>query len=400
MTKSAQTLADKLGDVDEAISAWRAVLDELGAERPTLAALEALYEKAGRWADLAESLEADLSLADDTASRLSLFARLGDVRRLHQADLPGALDAYRQALVLNPSSARCREALESLLTVEGARREAAETLRPLYEAEGDAERLLRVLGIQVETTDNVSVRLETLATALRTSEGVLGDSGRAFEYALRGLDEAAGESNVQTWIDTVERLAAVTERWRETCALYQRINDNILDGDVQQVVRLRVGELAWKKLHDPMLAIAEYTKALEARGEDRRAMVALEALYAEAGESAELLRILKLRVDNVESDDEKKALLFRQAELQKGPLTDPEGAIATYEAILDLGLEPSAIAALEALYRERGRLRRPHRAVPTRARGWCRQYCGSSGAHRANRVSPHQRHRARVRRAR
>ncbi len=60
MTKFAQTLAEKLGDVDEAIAGWRAVLDEFGPERPTLSALEALYEKAERWADLAETLELDL----------------------------------------------------------------------------------------------------------------------------------------------------------------------------------------------------------------------------------------------------------------------------------------------------------------------------------------------------
>src|SRR4029453_11525043 len=57
--KAAETLADKIGDVPEAISGWRAVLDGFGPERPTLAALEALYEKDGRWSDLEETREAD-----------------------------------------------------------------------------------------------------------------------------------------------------------------------------------------------------------------------------------------------------------------------------------------------------------------------------------------------------
>jgi golgin subfamily B member 1 len=355
MTKAAETLADKIGDVPEAIAAWRAVLDELGPERPTLAALEALYEKAERWAELGETLEVDLSLADDTESRLGLYARLGDVRRLHQSDLPGALDAYRQALLLDPASERCRKALEALLDVADARREAAETLRPLYEADGDAERLLRVLEIQVATTEDAAERLDTLQTALRTAEGPLGDAARAFGYALQGLEQAAGEREVGTWIDTVERLAEATGKWAEACALYQKIVDGILDGDVQQSVRLRVGELSRTKLGDKAQAIAEYKKALDARADDRRAMIALEELYAEAGDSPALLAILKLRVENAETDDEKKKLLFREAELQKGPLADPAGAIATYEAILDVSLEPAAITALEGLYREAGR---------------------------------------------
>jgi tetratricopeptide (TPR) repeat protein len=351
MTKAAETLADKIVDVPEAITAWRAVLDEFGPERPTLAALESLYEKAERWADLADTLEVDLSLAEETESRLGLFARLGDVRRLHQSDLAGALEAYRQALQLDPSSEACRKALEAMLDVADARRDAAETLRPLYEADGDAEHLLRVLEIQVETTDDPAERLTTLQDALRTAEGPLTDPGRAFGYALRGLELAAGEPEVQTWIDTVERLAETTGRWKEACALYQKVVENILDGDVQQTVRLRVGELARQKLGDGALAIAEYRKALDARGDDRRAMIALEELYAESGDSPSLLAILKLRVDNAADDDEKKKLLFREAELQKGPLGDAAGAIGTYEAILDVGLEPAAISALEALYR-------------------------------------------------
>ncbi|MFT3775594.1 MAG: tetratricopeptide repeat protein [Minicystis sp.] len=351
MTKAAETLADKIGDVPEAITAWRAVLDEFGPERPTLAALEALYEKAEQWSDLADTIEVDLSLADDTESRLGLYARLGDVRRLHQSDLPGALEAYRQALLLDPASDRCRKALEALLDVADARREAAETLRPLYEADGDAERLLRVLEIQVETTDDPGERLENLQHALRTAEGPLGDAGRAFGYALRGLSLAAGEAEVQTWIDTVERLAESTGRWKETADLYQSIVEQILDGDVQQNVRLRVGELARKKLGDSALSITEYKKALDARADDRRAMIALEELYAEANDSTNLLEILKLRVDNAENDGEKKELLFRQADLQKGPLGDATGAISTYEAILDVSLEAAAIRALEGLYR-------------------------------------------------
>ncbi|MGK4007849.1 tetratricopeptide repeat protein [Sorangium sp. So ce1036] len=352
MTKAAETLAQKLADVPEAIGAWRLVLDEFGPERPTLAALAALYELDERWVDLAETLETDLSLAAETSARLDLLARLGDVRRLHQGDAAGALDAYRQALSLDPSNARCRAALEAMLARDDARRDAAETLEPLYEADGDAERLLNVLEIKVETSDLPSERLATLEKALRTAEGLLGDTSRAFGYALRGVREAAGEPEVTTWIGTVERLGEATGRWAEVCELFQGIAPDILDGDVQQGVRLRVGELARHRLGNRELAVEQYKKALEARGDDRRAMIALEELYGEASDASSLLEILKLRVENAESDDEKTRLLFRIAELERGPLGDQAGAIATYETILDVELHPDALAALDGLYRE------------------------------------------------
>ncbi len=70
-----------------------------------------------------------------------------------------------------------------MLEREDARRDAAETLEPLYEADGDAERLLRVLEIKVETSaDLPSERLATLQKSLRTAEGPLGDTSRAFGF--------------------------------------------------------------------------------------------------------------------------------------------------------------------------------------------------------------------------
>lgn len=355
MTKIARVLADEIGDPPEAINAWRAVLDEFGPERPTLAALAALYDKAERWQDLAETLEVDLSLADDVDDRLGLLARLGNARRLHLDDLPGALDAYRQALALDATATggakASKQALEAMLELPDARREAAETLRPLYEADGDAEKLLKVLEIEIETSHDPGERLEKLEAALRTAEGPLTDPARAFGYGVRGVREAVGEADIGKWIDTIERLAEATDRWAELCELYHACVGDILDGDVQQRVELRVGDLYRHKLGDRPHAIEHYKKALETRGDDRRAMIALEELYREGDEHEALLGILKLRVDNAESDAEKKALLFAQAELSADKLGDKAGAIATYEALLDVELDPKAIRALEGLYR-------------------------------------------------
>jgi len=352
MVRAAEILASKLEDVSGAILGWRNVSDEFGPEPATLSALETLYEKAEQWADLADTLDVHLSLASELDERLDLFARLGDVRRLHQSDLSGALDAYRQALVLEPSNERCRAALEAMLEDPDARREAAETLHPLYEADGDSEKLLRVLEIEVETADSTTERLDNLKSALRTAEGPLNDTGRAFGYAVRGVREAAGEPEVGEWIETVERLAEATGRWSELSELYRSVVEAILDGDVQQDVRLRVGELARTKLDDKALAVEWYKNALDARADDRRAMIALEELYGEANDAPNLLEILRQRVDNAESDDEKKALLFRQAALQRDALEDPTGAIDTYEALLDVELNPQAIDALEKLYKD------------------------------------------------
>src|SRR5690606_33026581 len=123
---------------------------------------------------LAETQELD--------EQVELYAGLGDVRRVHLDDAPGALAAYREVLTLQPSHKPSRAALEALLEHEDAeiKREAAEIIGPLYEADGDAEHLLKVLEIEVESTFSPADKLEILDRALRTAETTLGNASQAF----------------------------------------------------------------------------------------------------------------------------------------------------------------------------------------------------------------------------
>ncbi len=355
MVKAAEVLSDQVGDVVEATQAWRAVVDTFGADRAAHTALGALYEKAGRWQDLAEILDADLVLVDDTKERVRILARLGDVKRQHLSDVDGAIEAYREALAIEPNDAPVRAALEALLESPDARRKAAELLHPLYEADGDAEKLLKVLEIEAEVADSPGERADKLAKALATAEGPLGDSGRAYDYARRAVREAVGDDSIGTQVETLERLTAATGRFADTVALYREVAPDVLDGDIQLKILSRVGELAEQRLEQPELAIEYYKKALELRPDDRAAMLALEALYDKGQSPQQLLDILKKRVEVAENDDERKALYFREAAILRDKLDDATGAISALEAVMELDVDARASSELEALYQREKR---------------------------------------------
>jgi tetratricopeptide (TPR) repeat protein len=350
MTRIAQILADKLGDVAEATLAYRAVLDDFGADRSVLGALETLYAKAEQWVDLAETLEAELGLATEQSDRIAILVRLGDVRRKHMGELGEALEAYRQALTLDPGNDPARAALEALLDDENASRDAAEVLGPLYESVGDEAKLLRVLDIQIASEEDVSARLDLLARAAGAAEGPLADPVKAFGYTSQGLRQAAGDTTLGSWVERAERLALRSGSWAELASLFRDVVPEILDEDRQVDLTLRVAELARTKLADAALAKEYYKKALELRGEDTRALVALEQLYEEAGEYEPLLDILKRRAEIAESDDAKRVILYKQAKICDEQVNDRDRAIAIYESVLELGFDPPAIAALERLY--------------------------------------------------
>lgn len=355
MTRAAETLADRIGDVPEAILAYRAVLDDFGADRAVLGALVKLYEKAEQWPDLAETIEAELALATQDADRIALLTKLADVRRRRLGSTEEAIEGYRQALTLDPSNEPARAALEELLDDEGARREAAEILRPLYESSGMEAKLVRVLDIQVEHESGLDGRLELYGRAADVTEGPLGDAQRAFGYTARALKEAAGDPSVASWIARAERLAGRVGDYRELVHLFREAASDILDEDQQVTLTRRIAELARTKLSDAALAKEYYRKALDLRADDTAALVALEQLHEEGAEHELLLEILKKRADVAPDDDAKRAILYKEAKICDESLQDRDRAISAFEQILDLGLDPPAVSALERLYSVAGR---------------------------------------------
>lgn len=350
LVRIATTLADRLTDINEAIVAYRAVVDDFGADRASIVALCTLYEVAERWQDLADALETDLGLAESANDKLAILARLGEVRHRRLNDVPGAIEAYRQALAIDPGHAGCRAALEAFLDDPVARREAGSILRPLYEADGLHQKLLRVLDIEADNADSISDKLNTIAQAAQVAEGPLGDAALAFSYAARGLRESATEPELPRWIERVERLAAATGKHAELVELLRAAVGEIPDGDLQLEVTLRIADVARSRLSDLSLAREHYVKSLELRSDDGRALVALESLYEETGDHPALLDIVKRRAEAATNDRERKQLLFKEARLCDERLGDAAGAIGVYEEILEIGLDPEAIAALERLY--------------------------------------------------
>ncbi|HWZ92099.1 MAG TPA: hypothetical protein VNW92_24720, partial [Polyangiaceae bacterium] len=352
MTRSAETLWKKLEAVPEAIEAYQALTAEFGPRGESLRALEALFASASRWEELSDTLERHLEIADSDSERLDLLAKLGDLKREHLNDVPSALEVYRRALGIDARHAPSRAALERLLDSEEplARREAAQILHPIYEAESDHEHLLRVLEIEVSTSDDALDKISGLEAAMRVAETKLGDSKRAFGYAERAVRAAVGHTDLEPWFENLERLSTATGKQAEYVKLLCDVVPEIFDGEVQLSVTLKIADLARHQLADRELAREYYKKALEQRADDKKALGALESLYEETGDAQNLLEILERRVEVAESDDERKKLLFRRARLLAEVLDNKPRAIEVYESILEFGLDPAAVSALENLY--------------------------------------------------
>ncbi len=352
MRRQARVLSERLSDATEATEVWRTYRGEFGDGEEVLGALEALYREAERWEDLADTLEAHLAHSEDSDAKLRMLTQLGDLRGERLGLPQAALDAYREALAVDFSYRPARLALERLLESSEAltQREAAEVLEPVFEADADHQRLLKVLEIQAEAEQDPVKKLSLLQKCADTAENSLSNPERTLTYVTRAVREGAGHVDLAGWLQRLERVAQTTKRRADQVALLREVVVEIFEGDVQFEVTQRIAELARDELKDRELAREYYEKALELRLDAVAPMRALEAIYEQTGDMQSLLAILERRADAAESQSERVELMLRRADLLVERTSDPEGATEVYERVFDLTPNERAIAALERLY--------------------------------------------------
>ena len=133
--KAVELRSRNAADRAEVIAVWRSFVERHGPSEEAYAKLMALLEQDRQWEELCVVLEQAVELAAPDA-RAALLGRLGDVRLTHLDDLVGALEAFRQALAIDPSDKIGRKAVEGLLGSELAGAAAAIILEPIYRTEG------------------------------------------------------------------------------------------------------------------------------------------------------------------------------------------------------------------------------------------------------------------------
>src|SRR5690606_13893145 len=158
--------------------------------------------------------------AADPADKQRMLTAHGDLRG-DELGLPqGALDAYSEALEIDFSYRPARLALERLLESKDSvtQREAAEVLEPVFEAEGDHQRLLKVIEIQTESAEDPIKKIALLQKSADIAENVLDNPERTLMYVTRALREGAGHVDLSAWLERLERVAAATSRRAEQVA--------------------------------------------------------------------------------------------------------------------------------------------------------------------------------------
>ncbi len=350
--KLAQIYEEAIGDLEKAAGRFRRAL-ELGGDDPgTLAALDRIYERQGKFPDLAEVLAREAQAAMSDEEQATFLYRLGEVRERMLGDAAAAIEAYREVLERAPQHEAARAALEKLLGSPPVRAQAIAILEPLYEGEGDFARLADLYEHKLTVETSPSERAALLSRIAELSENRLDNKVRALDAAGRWLaeDPASEEAAAE-----LERLAASLKRWEEAAARLSDVAAASPPTEVERELHLRRGRLLLEEIGDPERAEPAYRRALELDRQNPGALAALERIYRTTGDLAKLTEVLARRGD-AEYDAAKKRDFFAEvAKLREERLEDSAGAIDAWKHVLEIQeSDAEAHGRLASLYEGAG----------------------------------------------
>ena len=199
------------------------------------------------------------------------------------------------------------------------------------------------------TGADAAALLARVAQLQETRLGVPAAALSAWRQAL------AAEPTHKTALGEVERLAAALDRWTDLVDVYQELAFRRDGADLMGRADLlaRAARLYAGRMGNRRAAIDAWKMVLNLDPENpataKPAADALEALYAETGNVAALVKILRLQVGWADTLDARRVILFRIAEIEETALTDVEAAVVTLRSILEM--DPASGEAMDQLER-------------------------------------------------
>ncbi len=338
-------------DSDAALAAYLAARRAGPASPEALSALERLYRRLDRREELREVLTAQLAFNPEPARQVAIqldIAALtgspgdgGDDASLGPRNSDLALDAYMQALAVDPGNETALSGVAAIAKQDGRWELVVEAYRAAPTTPENQAVLADALS-ELEAWDELAALREQLLDASDdpVAQGQLAhELAELYHRRLGNIDRAlscyeravTSDPTRQDSQRALDHLLAEHGRWNELAQSYQRELDNLSDDDLDSRARLlqKLGALRRDHLDQPARAAAAYEEALALDPGDPSTLTALTELYERTDNEADLLRILSTRAATSEDDHERCELYQRIGELKQAR-EDIDGAVIAY----------------------------------------------------------------------
>jgi tetratricopeptide (TPR) repeat protein len=317
----------KLGRLDLAFDcrarAW--LVDVASAD--TLGEMEALAVSARQYGPLVATLQKGAVEAIDPDLQAQLWGISAKLCEEQLDDAAQAIEAWRSALSARPDDVDAFLALERLLTQTSRPAELVETLERHAEVVLDAN---EKKAIAKRVAALYEGPLDQRESALRAWEAVL------------ELDANDVEA-----LDALAQLHVASSSFRDLTEILERKLQLVEVPAHRRSLRIELSRLYDEKLQEADQAVQHLRAVLDDGAGDKEALAFLDAIFTRDERHADLLEVLDARAASEPSAAARDDFALRAARLTEVELSDVEGAIARYQAIL--AASPQNVGAREAL---------------------------------------------------
>ena len=358
LLKRLAKLATDRGDEFAALGRWESTLRASPADPDALAALSSLYERSGRWGELAQIIERQdggrplpAPGTPEAAMRALELERYANILDTHLGDGVRATKAWQRVLELTPRNRTALDALTQLFRTGAKWRELADVLGAqiavLLSGQAPDDRA-RAAAAAVERAEIVEQRLGAPADAIKVLDYLIREidpNHLDAHTSLRRLHEARGD------FDAAVRIAE-----RE---MY------LSPEPARKIARgLEIGMICRDRLANPTRALQAFKRVLELDPDQDEALVAAAELLYKLGRFKDYIlmleRMLAIATAREAPGEERRAFVQRIAQTTADRLGDPKGAFRWWRRAHDEAPDESSLAEVRragegyGLWRELG----------------------------------------------
>ncbi|MFB6262605.1 MAG: hypothetical protein ABEL76_03105, partial [Bradymonadaceae bacterium] len=341
----AELASDRLRRTDVAAELWREIHDRRPDDPEALDALEELFEKGREWDELAGILE----LKTDHAEGEELFEQYQKLAQLYadRLDEPQrAVEAWRQALSIEPDDRKSRNALEQLYVDQ----RDWEALEAFYADRDEFRELARKYETLAGTLEAAEASVEVLLRAARVWREELDELGRAERALEQVLETDETNERAARRLEPLYRENEDAEGLREVLGILLEHADEV---DERRQYQLQIARLHEEQLAEPDEAFDWYARAVEERPETDPVLDDLERAAGASERWGDLEEVYRSLLEGADlADDRRRDLRTRLGGVLFEHLDRGGDALEQFETILDEEPEHlGALAAVEEIHR-------------------------------------------------